>query len=98
MLTILLLICLVIWLPVLLYQIKERAFLVLVIWLFVAPVAVNLVSRPNTNPFFQTPAVEKGGWKLQVSSYNLDVLPSVCMSPSTPLLYLSWPTLWQGAL
>jgi O-antigen ligase len=52
MLTILLLLCLLIWFVVFLQQIVRRGFLVLLLWLLVAPVALNIIERPGTNPFF----------------------------------------------
>jgi len=55
----LLIICLLIWFPVLLYQIKHRGFVILVIWLFVAPVASNVVNRPQANPFLEISAEGK---------------------------------------
>lgn len=55
MVEILLILCVLIWLPTLFYQISHRGFLVLLIWLFIAPVASNLVNKPGSNPFFKTP-------------------------------------------
>jgi len=49
---------LLIWLPIVLVQINQRGFLILLIWLFVAPIASNVVRRPQTNPFFEVSAVE----------------------------------------
>lgn len=40
-----------VWIPVLLYQISRRGFVILLIWLFIAPIATNLV-RGSSNPFF----------------------------------------------
>ena len=52
MLTGLLIICAVIWIPLLLFQISRRGFLVLVIWLLVAPIATNAITG-SANPFFE---------------------------------------------
>jgi O-antigen ligase len=41
-----------IWSLILFHQIAHRGFLVLIIWLLIAPVASNLVSSPSRNPFF----------------------------------------------
>src|SRR6266480_6437788 len=54
--TILLTICLLIWLPIFFYQIHERGFLILIGWLLIAPVATNLMSNPGANPFFPKPS------------------------------------------
>jgi len=59
MMTELLIVCLLIWVPVLLYQIGQRGFVILLIWLFVAPIASNLVERPSSNPFLQISAAEE---------------------------------------
>lgn len=53
MVTVLLILCLLIWLPVLFFQINQRGFLVLVIWLFIAPVATNVINTPDVNPFYE---------------------------------------------
>jgi O-antigen ligase len=49
-----------VWLPVLFYWIGRKGFLLLLIWLLMAPVAVNLVNNPGTNPFFNK-VVDKPG-------------------------------------
>lgn len=71
MLRILLLLCLLIWLPILFYQIDRRAFVVLITWLFIGPVVSNLVNRPGSNPFFQTPVVQAMPWggKVKETAY-----------------------------
>jgi O-antigen ligase len=46
--------CLMIWLLILLILINKRGFLVLVIWLLIAPVATNLINYPKGNPFIKT--------------------------------------------
>lgn len=51
MLTVLVILCVLIWIPILFHQISHRGFLVLLIWLLIAPVATNLV-QGDTNPFF----------------------------------------------
>lgn len=56
MVTIVLLLCMLIWFPVLLHQILHRGVLVFLVWLFIAPVATNLL-QGTSNPFFQTPVV-----------------------------------------
>jgi O-antigen ligase len=43
----------VIWVPIILYHITHRAFIVLLVWLFIAPVVTNIVDG-HTNPFFRT--------------------------------------------
>lgn len=53
---ILLVACVLIWVPILINQIQERGLLVLLAWLFIAPVAVNMIEKPGENPFFKTPA------------------------------------------
>jgi O-antigen ligase len=52
MLTVLAVLTALIWLPILCYQITQRGVVVLILWLFLAPVASNLVSRPGMNPLF----------------------------------------------
>ena len=47
------LLCLLVWLPILFHQITNRGFQVLVLWLLIAPVAINVIQRPNRNPFFR---------------------------------------------
>ena len=54
---------LLIWLPIFLYQLNQRGFVILLIWLFVAPIASNLVERPYSNPFLQISAAEEEGSK-----------------------------------
>ena len=49
---VLLILCGLIWCPILIYQIDRRGFLVLLVWLSIAPVAANVVARPGANPFF----------------------------------------------
>lgn len=71
MLTTLLILCLLLWFPILLYQITSRGFLVLILWLLIAPVATNLI-QGESNPFFtvqkvrarvqyESPAARRGG-------------------------------------
>ncbi|MDH3598438.1 MAG: hypothetical protein OEU26_02225, partial [Candidatus Tectomicrobia bacterium] len=47
------LLCVVVWLPILFHQITNRGFQVLILWLLIAPVAINVIQRPNRNPFFR---------------------------------------------
>jgi O-antigen ligase len=47
---VLIILCALIWFPIFLYQIDRRGFLVLLVWIAVAPVVVNIVSRPGVNP------------------------------------------------
>ena len=54
MLETLLLLCALIWLPILLHQIIHRGFFVLLAWLLIAPIVTNIVNG-QTNPFFETP-------------------------------------------
>jgi O-antigen ligase len=58
---------LLIWLPILLREINQRGFLILLIWLFVAPIASNVVNRPGSNPFLEISAVEEAGVKPEKS-------------------------------
>jgi O-antigen ligase len=55
----------IIWLAVLLHQIARRGFLVLIIWLLIAPVLSNLLSSPGQNPFFSFEKVQKPGDDVQ---------------------------------
>ena len=49
-----LLICaLLIWLPVVFYGAAQRGLVVVLLWVMVAPIAVNLIDRPGGNPFFK---------------------------------------------
>lgn len=57
MLSILLVLCVLIWLPILLYYLTDKGFAILLIWLLIAPIVLNLIEHPNRNPFF-TPEVE----------------------------------------
>ena len=52
MLSILLVLCLLIWLPILLYHITDKGFAILLLWLLVAPIVLNLIDQPGDNPFF----------------------------------------------
>ena len=52
----LLFLSLLVWLPVLFRGIERRGFILLLGWLAVAPIAVNLVGKPGTNPFFSSVA------------------------------------------
>ncbi len=54
MLVALIIISLVIWLPLLLHQMIHRGFLVLIIWLLIAPFAANLIAG-RSNPFIPPP-------------------------------------------
>ena len=55
MLTTLLMLCALIWVPIFFHQIMNRGFWVLVIWLLIAPVVTNLIQQQGrTNPFFET--------------------------------------------
>ena len=47
------LLCVLVWLPILFHQITNRGFQVLILWLLIAPVAINVIQRPNRNPFFR---------------------------------------------
>jgi O-antigen ligase len=50
--TVLVLVTGLIWLVILLHQIAHRGFLVLIVWLLIAPVMSNLVNDPGGNPLF----------------------------------------------
>ncbi len=56
MITALLILTVIVWLPVLLYLMNNHSFIILLAWLFIAPVASNLINKPNANPLFQSPA------------------------------------------
>ena len=56
-LSILLILCILIWLPILLYYVTDKGFAILLAWLFVAPMALNLIDHPDRNPFF-TPEIQ----------------------------------------
>jgi hypothetical protein len=58
--TTLLVLCLLVWLPLLLIQIEQRGFLVFRIWLLTAPIATNIVAYPTLNPFFGAPRLARG--------------------------------------
>ena len=58
MLVVLLLLSLLIWLPVLFFGIARQGFPLLLIWLLIAPVAVNVLAKPGTNPFFKSATKE----------------------------------------
>jgi O-antigen ligase len=51
MLTTLVVLSLFIWFLVFLQQIGRHGFLILLVWLLIAPVALNVIERPGTNPF-----------------------------------------------
>jgi O-antigen ligase len=55
----LILLCGLIWLLILLHQIAHRGFLVLIIWLLVAPVMSNFVNNPGGNPIFNLEEAQK---------------------------------------
>ena len=57
MLSILLILCGLIWLPIVLYYVTDKSFAILLIWLLIAPLVLNLIRHPNRNPFF-TPELE----------------------------------------
>jgi O-antigen ligase len=57
MLSTLLILCVVIWVPIVIYFMIERGFVVLLIWLLIAPIAVNIIEHPSRNPLF-TPEME----------------------------------------
>ena len=63
MLYALLFLSLLVWLPVLFYGIERRGFVLLLVWLSIAPIAVNLLERPGTNPFVSAVVIkaEAGG-------------------------------------
>jgi O-antigen ligase len=54
MLDLLFILCALIWLPILLYQMTSRSFAVVAIWFLIAPVASNIVNYPSNNPIFNT--------------------------------------------
>ncbi len=57
MLSILLILCSLIWLPILLYYVTDKGFAILLVWLLIAPLVLNLNRHPNRNPFF-SPEIE----------------------------------------
>ena len=58
MLMLLSMLCALIWFLVLFYYIERYRFSALLIWLFIGPVAANLVNNPGMNPFFPSPRPE----------------------------------------
>jgi O-antigen ligase len=54
MVEMLLVLCLLIWSPILLHHVTLRGPQILVIWLFIAPIATNIVHGRISNPFFRT--------------------------------------------
>jgi hypothetical protein len=66
MVTTLAMLCALVWLLVLIYHIEHRGFVVFLCWLFIAPVAANLVNEPGTNPFFR----RQRQWVAPVSEPN----------------------------
>jgi O-antigen ligase len=58
MLMIIALACVLIWFPILCHHFDRRGLLILIIWLFFAPIISNLISRPGANPFFQSPTTQ----------------------------------------
>ena len=52
MLLTLLILCGLIWLPILLYYMMDKSFAVLLVWLLIAPIGLNLLQHPNRNPLF----------------------------------------------
>jgi O-antigen ligase len=48
----LIILSLLVWLPVLLHQISRRGLAVLLIWIFIAPIVLNIIDKPQTNPLF----------------------------------------------
>lgn len=57
MLSILFILCCLIWLPIVLYHVTDKGFAILLIWLLIGPMVLNLIRHPNRNPFF-TPELE----------------------------------------
>jgi hypothetical protein len=51
--------CGCIWFLILIYHITHRGFFILLLWLFIAPVAANIVNEPGTNPFFRKQQTEE---------------------------------------
>jgi O-antigen ligase len=64
--------CALIWIPILIYQMNRRGFLVLIGWLFIAPVASNLVTHPGANPFFKTELVQRGPSERVIAYVDLE--------------------------
>jgi O-antigen ligase len=56
MLTMVFILCMLVWVPLFFLQITRRGFSILLIWLLIAPVASNLIKRPGESPFFQSAA------------------------------------------
>jgi len=59
--TVLLILCGLIWLPILFHFVGQRGFVVLMVWLFIAPVASNVIKSPGRNPFFEGEVNETTG-------------------------------------
>ncbi len=103
MLKILFILCLMVWFLVLLVLINKRGFLVLVIWLFIAPVATNIIHSPGANPFFKSEGVEKPGSEKPYREKAYFVRPSTIrredvLNPTRTLLILSAAVLLLSGL
>jgi O-antigen ligase len=91
MLAVLIILCALIWLPILVYQISNRGFLVLIIWLAVAPFVSNL-AMGRTNPFFKplkTPEQNSfHGIEPRSSTYNTISMEEMIEQPTRLLITL----------
>jgi O-antigen ligase len=58
MVEIFVILCAVIWFPILFYLLSQRGLSVLLVWLCIAPMATNLLHNPTKNPFFTAAPVE----------------------------------------
>jgi len=78
MITALLILTAVVWLAVLLYLMSNHSFVILLVWLFIAPVATNVINKPYLNPWFQSPNeyhrryIDKAGQQERIDAYFIE--------------------------
>jgi O-antigen ligase len=66
MFTILLIFCSLIWILIIFVNISQKGFLILLIWLCIAPIVTNILWG-STNPFFALPSTAKSSWTKKVT-------------------------------
>jgi len=76
MLTVVFLVCLLIWVPILFYHIERHSLQVLLVWLFIAPIATNLVILPNSNPFFNIRGKGETSWRATPKEIKYTEIPT----------------------
>ena len=69
--------CFFFWTLILIYLIQRRGYLILLIWLLVAPVITNLIVLPGHNPFIRPPKVEIAKWPPDY--YNLQMASTITL-------------------